>query len=67
MVLSLPNSDDLPVMHDFRVNFITISVTDVYRALVSFDVEKSGMDKISLRVLRGYAEAHCEPLHHLFS
>jgi len=39
----------------------------IYKALVSLYVKKSGMDKISPRVLQCHAEALSEPLHHLFS
>ena len=54
-------------IHD-SLNFITITVTDIYEALVSLDVKKSpGMDKISPRVLQSCAVALCEPLCHLFS
>ena len=64
---SLPNIDDLPSIHD-SLSSITISIADVFEALVSLDVEKSpGIDKISPRVLRSCAEALTEPLYHLFS
>ena len=60
-----PNTDYLPSTHD-SLNSITITVTDVFEALVSLDVEKSpNMNKISPRVLQSYAEALNEPLHHL--
>ena len=59
------NIDYLPSTHD-SLNSITITVTDVFKALVSLDVEKSpGMNKISPRVLQSCAEALTEPLHHL--
>ena len=65
--ISLPNIDDLPFVRD-SLNSLTITVPDVYEALISLDVEKSpGMDKISPRVLQSCAEALCEPFHHLFS
>ena len=64
---SFPNIDDLPSMHD-SLSSITITVADVFEALVSLDVEKSpGMDKISSRVLQSCAEPLTEPLLHLFS
>ena len=64
---SLPNIDDLPSIHD-SLSSITISIADVFEALVSLDVGKSpGIDKISPRVLRSCAEALTEPLYHLFS
>ena len=60
-----PNIDYLPSTHD-PLNSITITVTDVFEALVSLDVEISpGMNKISPRVLQSCAEALNEPLHHL--
>jgi len=57
----------LPPIHD-SLNSFNITIEDVYKALVSLDVEKSpGMDKISPRVLQSCAEALSEPLHHLSS
>ena len=57
----------MPSIQD-SLNSITITVADVYEALISLDVEKSlGTDKISPRILCSCAEALCEPLHHLFS
>ena len=62
-----PDINDLPSIQD-SLNSITITVADVYEALISLDVEKSpGADKISPRILCSCAEALCEPLHHLFS
>ena len=47
---------------------IAITVLEVYKALISLDVEKSaGIDNISPRLLQSYAIAICEPLYHLFS
>ena len=64
---SLPNIEDLPTMHD-SLHSITITIPEVYEALISLDVEKSaGIDNISPRVLQSCATAICEPLHHLFS
>ena len=64
---SFPEINDLPSIHD-SLKSITITVADVYEALISLDVEKSpGTDKISPRILRSCAETLCEPLHYLFS
>ena len=50
------------------LNFITITVADVYEALISLNVEESpGLDQISPRLLQSCAGALCVPLHHLFS
>lgn len=64
---TLPNIDDLPAVHN-SLSSITITITDVYEALTSLDVQKSpGMDKITPRILQNCADVLCEPLHHLFT
>ena len=61
------NIDILPTTND-QIDSIDISVTEVYEALISLDVNKScGIDKIAPRVLYNCAGVLCEPLHHLFS
>jgi len=53
-------------MH-FSLSTISISIEEVHEVLVSLDVLKSpGIDQISPRILQNYADALCEPLHHLF-
>ena len=48
---------------DVRVHF-----TDVFKILVSLNVEKyPGIDKSTPRVLQNYAESLTKPIHHLFS
>ena len=54
--------DDLPAIHN-SLQSITITVADVYQALISLDVNKSaGIDNISPRVLQSCAVALSEPL-----
>ena len=61
------NHDNYPATHE-SLNSITITVTDVFEALISLDVEKScGIDRIAPKVLHSCAGPLCEPLHHLFS
>ena len=63
---SIPKIDDLPAIHN-SLQSITITVADVYQALISLDVNKSaGIDNISPRVLQSCAVALSEPLYHLF-
>ena len=63
----LPDIDELPTIAD-SLHAINITVTNVYEALISLNIDKStGIDDISPRVLQSCAEALCEPLHHLFS
>ena len=63
----LPDIDELPTISD-SLHAINITITNVYEALISLNIDKStGIDDISPRVLQSCAEALCEPLHHLFS
>ena len=64
---SLSYITDLPSLHD-SLHSITISVQDVYEALISLGFKKTaGIDNISPRVLQSCAPALCESFHHLFS
>ena len=50
------------------LRLLVATVPEVYKALISQDVEKSaGIDNISPRALQSCAIATCELLHHLFS
>ena len=62
---SVPKIDDLPAIHN-SLQSITITVADVYQALISLDVNRSaGIGNISPRVLQSCAVALSEPLYHL--
>ena len=64
---SIPTIDDLPAIHN-SLQSITITVADIYQALISLDVDKAtGIDNIYPRVLQSCAVALSEPLHQLFT
>ena len=63
----MPNIDELQEPSD-SLNSITITMPEVYQALVSLDPNKaSGFNNISPKVLQTYSSVLCEPLHHLFT
>ena len=63
-----PASPVSPPITCESLDSITVSITDVYEALTSLDVNKScGIDGIAPRVLHCCAGVLCMPLHHLFS
>ena len=51
-----------------HIDFISITIEEVYDALVSLDPTKApGIDLISPKILQTCAPILCQPLHHLFS
>jgi len=64
---NMPNIDELPDISG-SIQTIVITISDVYEALMSLDINKSvGKDEISPRVLQSCAQSLCAPLHYLFS
>lgn len=63
----MPDISDMQETSPVSVSCITITLAEVYQALVSLDPNTAfGFDNISPQILQSCASVLCEPLHHLF-